>query len=192
MAGNVPPHHRQRKMSKMQLNDESDNAGVTVGAVADTELKVSDARGAQRRRGESTQKPSTTKTATMTRLLSPIAAALKFKYVVLLPVWLALFTTTPIYTYLRATALPPPGPLPPHNTTPEFILQRLFAPILLLFLALLIPARTRTQRWIVSGVFAPAILYLNWGSLSCGSRSSGLGLAIGASYTHLYNIPLWL
>ncbi|KAF8458161.1 hypothetical protein BGX38DRAFT_1156155, partial [Terfezia claveryi] len=63
---------------------------------------------------------------------------------------------------------PPSRAPPPHNAKPEFTLQRFLTPILLLFLALLIPARTRTQRWLVSGVFSPAIFYLHWGNLSYG------------------------
>ncbi|KAF8426999.1 hypothetical protein EV426DRAFT_715257 [Tirmania nivea] len=92
---------------------------------------------------------------------------------------LALFAVTPLCAHLRATARPPPGPLPPLNTKPEFTVQRFLAPIVLLFLALLIPARTRLQRRIVAGLFAPAILRVHWGSLSCGSRSSAHGFALG-------------
>ena len=95
---------------------------------------------------------------------------------------ISLATTTPLYTRLRSTALPPPGPLPPLNTKPEFTLQRFLAPIFLLVLALLIPARTQLQKWIVSGVFVPIILHVHWGSLGCGSRSSSHGFALG-TYT---------
>ena len=105
---------------------------------------------------------------------------------------LALFTTSPLYTRLLSTAIPPPGTLPPLNTRSDFTLQKLFAPIFLLFVALLIPARTRLQRWLVSGAFIPAILYIHWENLACGSRSPAFAYALGALYPtppHTYLVP---
>ena len=104
------------------------------------------------------------------------------KYTLPLLLLFAVFTTSPLYTRLLSTAIPPPGPLPPPNTKSDFTLQKLFAPILLLFVALLIPARTQLQRWLVSAVFIPAILYIHWENLACGSRSSVLGFNIGAHH----------
>ena len=98
-----------------------------------------------------------------------------------LPLLLALFITASLlYTRLLSTALPPPGPLPPLNTRSDFTLQKFLAPIFLLFVALLIPAHTRLQRWLVSGAFIPAILYIHWGNLACGSRSPWVTYTIGA------------
>ncbi|RPB21261.1 hypothetical protein L211DRAFT_851625 [Terfezia boudieri ATCC MYA-4762] len=149
----------------MKIDYHDGDAGPTAGALAVIGGSVAEQK-----------KPPT---AEATRFLShAVAAALKYRYTVLLPAGLALFTTTPIYSHLRATAAPPPGPLLPRNAKLEFTLLRYLTPILLLFLALLIPARTRTQRWLVSGVFAPAIFYLHWANLSYGCMNRVFGFVL--------------
>lgn len=84
-----------------------------------------------------------------------------------------------LFSHLVSTALPLPGPLPPKNLKCKFTLHESIAPIFLLFTALLIPAKTPATRWLVSATFMPPILWLHWEGLSCGTRSTALGFAIG-------------
>lgn len=87
-----------------------------------------------------------------------------------------------ILSYLASTAHPPPSPLPPQNIKDEFTLVQFVVPQVLLFLVLLIPAKARWERYTLTGLVVPAILWMHYISLSAGSRSSAFGLAIGECY----------